>query len=161
MKRWAHYSTVAWNIPVRVFGNLHFTLDYASLTSKVSQALGDSLTFVFLIIHSTNFYLNDSLTFFVRTMHGLADHFTSVLWYWAIKCPRFTEASFLLLYALDILNWSKSLIKWTSFWYFSLMEMTQWTQYCIWKKLLCLPFVFVYYQHILHGTILFSFVHVG
>ena len=62
------------------FRNLRFTLDYASVISKVSRVIGDSRAFYFFIIHSTNLYLNALLNFFVRTMHGLIDHFTSVLW---------------------------------------------------------------------------------
>ena len=45
-----------------------------------SQDIGDSRTFEFFIIQSTNFCLNAVLTFFVRKMNGLVDHFTSVLW---------------------------------------------------------------------------------
>ena len=39
------------------------------------------------------------------------------------------------------------------------MEMTQWTQYYIWKFYFCHPFVLVYYRLILHRTF-FYFVHV-
>ena len=79
------------------FGALYFTLDSASIISKVSRAIGDSRTFEFFIIRSTNLCLNALLTFFVRTMHGLIDHFPFVLWTWAIKCPRFVEAFFLTI----------------------------------------------------------------
>ena len=54
--------------------------------------------------------------FFVRTMHGLIDHFTSLLWTWAIKCPRYVESFPTWRYALNMLHWSKSLIARTSFW---------------------------------------------
>ena len=62
------------------FRTLRFTLDYASVISKVSRDIGNSRTFEFFIIYSTNLYLNALLNVFVRTMHGLIDHFTSVLW---------------------------------------------------------------------------------
>ena len=71
------------------FFTLCFTPDSASVISKVSRAIGESRTFKIFIIHWTNFYLNAVLTVFVRIMHGLRDHFTSLLWTWAIKCPRF------------------------------------------------------------------------
>ena len=48
------------------------------MISKVSHAIGDSRTFEFFVIHSTNVYLNALQTFFVRTMHGLIDHFIAV-----------------------------------------------------------------------------------
>ena len=51
------------------FGTLCFTLDSASMISKLSRAIGDSRTFDFLIMPSTNFCLNALLTFFVRTMY--------------------------------------------------------------------------------------------
>ena len=76
------------------FGTLRFTLDSASVVSKLSRAIGDWRTFEFFIVHWTNFCLNALLSFFVRTMHGLIEHFISVLWTWAIKCPRFVEAFF-------------------------------------------------------------------
>ena len=76
------------------FGTLHFTPDSASVISKVSRAVGDSRTFEFFIIQSTNFSINSLLTCFVQTMHGLIDHFTAALWTWAIKCPHFVEAFF-------------------------------------------------------------------
>ena len=97
------------------FGTLCFTPDSASIISKVSRSVGDSRTFEFFIIQSTNFCLNDLLKFSFQKMHGLTDHFTSVCWNWAIKCPRFVEAFFYRRYALDILHWSKYLIAWTSF----------------------------------------------
>ena len=76
------------------FGTFRFTPDFASVISKLSRAIGDSRTFEFFIIHSTNLCLNALITFFFWTMHGLIDHFTSVLWNWAIKCPRFVESFF-------------------------------------------------------------------
>ena len=41
-----------------------------------------------------------------------------------------------------------------------LIDMTQWKQYWILKKFFFFLFVFIYYQLMSHGTILFSFVHV-
>ena len=76
------------------FGTLCFTTDSVSMISKVSQTIGDSRTFGFFIIHSTNFSLNASLICFVQKMHGLTDHFTSVVWAWAIKCLTLVEAYF-------------------------------------------------------------------
>ena len=40
------------------FGTICFTQDYTSVISKVSRAIGDSRTFEYFIIHSSNFYLN-------------------------------------------------------------------------------------------------------
>ena len=98
------------------FGTLCFTLDSASVISKASRAIGDSHTFGFFIIQSTNFCLNILLTYFVWTMHGFIDHFISILWYWKIKFPRFLEA-FFKRYELDLLHWSKPLIAWNLCWY--------------------------------------------
>ena len=107
-----------WNCRVKhsskSFGTLRFTPDSTSVIGKLSFAIGDSLTFEFFSIHWNNFCLNALLTFF-RKMHGLINHFTSVLWTWAIKCPHFVEA-FFWQYALDMLYWSKSSITWTPFW---------------------------------------------
>ena len=55
--------------------------------------------------------------------------------------------------ALDILHWRKPLITLTSLYSDSLMEITQWTKYWIRQKYFCPPFVLVYYQLMLHGTI--------
>ena len=126
------------------FGTSPFTLDSASVINKVLRDIGDSRTFEIFIIHSTDFCLNSLPTFFVQTMRVLIYHFTSVLWTWAIKCPRFVEAFFLWRYALGMLHWSKSLIAWTFFDLIYLMEMIKWTQYWIWQKfsIFCL-FLFI------------------
>ena len=106
--RMKHYS--------RSYRTLCFTPDSTSVISEVSRAIEDSCTFEFLIIHSNDFYLNALVTFFLQAMHGLIDHFTSLLWTWAIIFPHFVEALFPWRYALDMLHWSKSLIGWTLFW---------------------------------------------
>ena len=84
--RMKHYSKSS--------GTIHFTLDSSSVISKVSHDIGDSRTFECFIIHSTYFCVNALLNCFSRTMHGLIDHFNSVFWTWAIKCPRFVGAFF-------------------------------------------------------------------
>ena len=76
------------------FGTLRFNPYSASVIIKVSRAIGDSCTFEFFIIRSTNLCLNALPTFFVHRMHGLIDHFTSLLWNLAIKFPHFVEAFF-------------------------------------------------------------------
>ena len=48
------------------FGSLRFTPDSASVVSKVSRAIGDSCTFEFFVIPSTNFCINALLTCFLN-----------------------------------------------------------------------------------------------
>ena len=73
------------------FGILHFTPDSASVISRLWRAIGDSRTFKIFIIYSSISCLNAYINFFVWTLHGLIDHFISILWPWAIKCQLFVE----------------------------------------------------------------------
>ena len=112
-------------------------------------------TIKFLIIQSTVYFLNALLIFLVLTMHGLIDHFTDVFLTWSIKCPRFVEAFLCWQYALDLLHGSKSQIVWTSLWsVFFVGDVTMDTILDMTKKI-CLLFVFVYFQQMLHVTIFF------
>ena len=88
-------------------------------------------------------------------MYGLIEHFTSVLWTWAIKFPRLIEAFFLQRYVHDIIHWSKSLIAWTLFWRVFFDGYDTMDTILDMKTFFCLLFVFVYYQLMLNGKMFF------
>ena len=73
------------------------------------------------------FPINHSASLSLNTMHGLIDHFTSVLWIGAIKCPHFVEAFFSdhmhLTYYIEVNTYLRELC----FCLISLMEMAPWT----------------------------------
>ena len=95
------------------FGTFCFTPDYSSVISKVSRAIGDSSTFEYFILNSSNFCLNALLTFFFLNTAWFDKPCHLFIVDLSNQMSTFFRTLFPQKYALDMLHWNKSLFAWT------------------------------------------------